>query len=211
VANLITTAGADRVLTMDLHSPQLQGFFDIPMDHLRGAFLFANYYKKRFGDMQDFVVVSPDLGSVTRASNFAGMMNVPLAIVDKRRPTNDMSEVAHFIGEVEGKNAILLDDILSSGLSVVNAANTVLERGAKAVYACVTHPVLSGDALERINNSGLKELVVLDTIAVPKEKQCEKIKVLSVAKLFSEAISCIHEGKSIGQLFRSYPTEVEQG
>jgi ribose-phosphate pyrophosphokinase len=211
VANLITTAGAHRVLTMDLHSPQLQGFFDIPMDHLRGNFLFANYYKDRFLDMDDFVIVSPDLGSVSRASAFAAMLDVPLAIVDKRRLRSDMTEVAHFIGRVEGKSAILLDDELSSGVSLINAANTVLDRGAKAVYACVTHPKLSGNAARLISDSRLMELVVLDTIAVPEEKRCEKIKVLSVAKLFSEAIDCIHRGKSIGDLFRIYPTEVGKG
>jgi ribose-phosphate pyrophosphokinase len=211
VANLITTAGASRILTMDLHSPQLQGFFDIPMDHLRGNFIFANYYKGRFHDMSKMVIVSPDLGSVSRASAFAAMLDVPLAIVDKRRLQSDMTEVAHFIGEVEGKTAILIDDELSSGVSLINAANTVLERGANAVYACVTHPKLSGDAANRIKDSRLSELVVLDTIAVPKEKQSEKLKVLSVAKLFSEAIDCIHRGNSIGDLFRIYPTEAGKG
>jgi ribose-phosphate pyrophosphokinase len=211
VANLISTAGADRVLTMDLHSPQIQGFFDIPMDHLRGTYIFANYYKKRFGAMKDFVVVSPDLGSVSRASAFAAMMDVHLAICDKRRPKDDMTEVAHFIGEVEGKNAILLDDELSSGGSLINAANTVLERGAKAVYACVTHPKLAGSAARRIAESRLTELVVLDTIAVPEEKQNEKIIVLSVAELFGDAIKCIHHGRSIGELFKLFPTETELG
>jgi ribose-phosphate pyrophosphokinase len=181
------------------------------MDHLRGTFIFANYYKEKFTDLSDFVVVSPDLGSVTRASNFAAMLDVPLAICDKRRPKSDMSEVAHFIGDVEGKNAILLDDELSSGRSLINAANTVLERRAKAVYACVTHPKLSGDAKQLIAASDLTELVVLDTIPLPKEKQCEKIKVISVAQLFGDAINCIHRGRSIGELFKIYPTEVGKG
>jgi ribose-phosphate pyrophosphokinase len=211
VANLITTAGADRVLTMDLHSPQIQGFFDIPMDHLRGTFIFANYYKERFGAMKDFVVVSPDLGSVSRASAFAAMMDVRLAICDKRRPMDDMAEVAHFIGDVEGKNAILLDDELSSGRSLINAANTVLERGAKNVYACITHAKLAGEASKRMVDSCLTELLVLDTIAVPEEKRNDKITVLSVAELFGDAIKCIHHGRSIGELFKVFPTDHDQG
>jgi ribose-phosphate pyrophosphokinase len=161
--------------------------------------------------MSNVVIVSPDLGSVSRASAFAAMLDVPLAIVDKRRLKSDCTEVAHFIGEEEEKKAILIDDELSSGVSLVNAARTVLERGAEKVYACVTHPKLAGDAPLRIINSGLAELVVLDTIAVPKEKQSEKTKVLSVAPLFGDAITCIHQGKSIGELFRIYPSEMEQG
>ena len=225
VANLLTTAGADRVLSMDLHSPQIQGFFDIPCDHLRGVYLFAEYYKNLFEDMSDVVVVSPDLGSVARCNGFADLLDVPLAIVDKRRPRDNVSEVAHFIGEVEGKTAILLDDVLSTGGSLVNAAATVKEKGAKAVYACVTHPVLAGDAVKLLENSELEEVVFLDTISIPKDIPCDKIsldlsvtsnfcdrichtrgdskiKVLSAATILANAIYCIHNGKSIGDLYK---------
>jgi ribose-phosphate pyrophosphokinase len=205
VANLITVAGAHRVLSMDLHSPQLQGFFDLPMDHLRGVYRFTEYYKDKFDDLSDCVVVSPDLGSVSRARNFAELLNVPLTIVDKRRPKDDMPEVMNFIGEVAGKNAILLDDEISTGRSLVNAAETVKGQGAKAVYACVTHPKLAEGATELIANSCIEELVVLNTIVVPEEKQIPKIKVLSVAEIFANAIRCIHTGESIGRLFKYNP------
>ncbi len=205
VANLITVAGANRVLSMDLHCPQLQGFFDLPMDHLRGVYRFADYCKEKFKDMSDCVVVSPDLGSVSRCRGFAELLDVPLAIVDKRRPKADTPEVVHFIGEVKGKNAILLDDELSTGRSLVNAAETVKAHGAKAVYACVTHPKLAEGAAELVENSCLEELIVLNTIPVPEEKLNGKIKVLSVADLFAKAIQCIHSGESIGQLFKYRP------
>jgi ribose-phosphate pyrophosphokinase len=190
---------------MDLHCPQLQGFFDLPMDHLRGVYKFAEYYKEKFRDLSDCVVVSPDLGSVSRARNFAELLNVPLAIVDKRRPKDDMPEVMNFIGEVKGKNAILLDDEISTGRSLINAAQTVKNEGANAVFACVTHPKLAEGATELIANSCLEELVVLNTIEVPEEKQIPKIKVLSVAELFANAIRCIHTGESIGRLFKYNP------
>ena len=229
VADLLTVAGADRILSMDLHSPQIQGFFNIPFDHLRGVYLFADYFKQGFGDMSDVVVVSPDLGSVTRCNNFADLLNVPLAIVDKRRPRDNVSEVAHFIGEVEGKIAILLDDVVATGGSLCNAAAAVKEKGAKAVYACATHPVLSGDAVKIINESALEEIVFLDTIDVPRDKPHEritldlavtsdftgepflckessqgntKIKLISSATTLSNAIYCIHNGKSIGDLYK---------
>jgi ribose-phosphate pyrophosphokinase len=201
VADLITTAGASRVLSMDLHCSQIQGFFNMPVDHLRGVYLFARYYKERFHDLSDFVVVSPDLGSVSRCRNFAEMIDVPLAIVDKRRPKANVSEVMNVIGEVDGRNAIILDDILDTGGSLTHAAAAVRGLGAKAVYACVTHPVFSRDAAERVQNSVLEEMVVLNTIAVPPEKQMGKLKVLSVAKFFGEAITHIHKGQSISQLF----------
>jgi len=232
VADLLTEAGADRILSMDLHSPQIQGFFNIPLDHLRGVYLFADYYEQGFGDLSDVVVVSPDLGSVTRCNGFADLLgeNVPLAIVDKRRPRDNESEVAHFIGDVEGKIAILLDDMLSTGGSLCNAAATVKERGAKAVYACITHPVLAGDAVKLIEESALEEIVFLDTIKIKPETPHEritldlsvtsdftgtpylrkpksertgpKIKVLSTAATLAKAIHCIHNGKSIGDLFK---------
>jgi len=201
VANLISVAGANRVLSMDLHCPQIQGFFDLPMDHLRGVHVFAQYYKEKFGDLSDVAVVSPDLGSVGRCNAFADLLDVPLAIVDKRRTRDDFSEVANFIGDVKGKRAILLDDVMATGGSLVNAAACVMEHGASAVYACVTHPVLAGDAVKKIADSGLEEIVFLDTIEVPKEKQNDKIKVLAIASLIGDAIECIHEEKSIAGLF----------
>lgn len=201
VADLITAAGADRILSMDLHCSQLQGFFNLPVDHLRGVYLFARYYQQQFNDLSDFVVVSPDLGSVARARAFAEMLEVPLAIVDKRRPKANVSEVMNIIGEVEGRNAILLDDILDTGGSLTNAAAAVRKQGAKSVYACCTHPVFSGDAVKKIQDSVLEELVVLNTIAVPKEKQIDKIKIISVAKFFANAIDCIHNGQSLSKLF----------
>ena len=229
VADLLTVAGADRILTIDLHSPQIQGFFNIPLDHLRGVYAFAEYYQRGFGDLSDVVVVSPDLGSVTRANNFASLLDVPLAIVDKRRPRDNESEVAHFIGDVEGKFAILLDDVVATGGSLVNAAEAVMEKGAKGVYACATHPVLAGKAVELIQNSCLTEVVFMDTIVVPDEKPHEKIamqltiesdftgkpvlrteggtkgakiKVLSAAENLAKAINAIHQGKSIGDLYK---------
>jgi len=186
VADLLMTAGVNRILSIDLHSPQIQGFFNIPLDHLKATYLFADYYKDGFGDMSDVVVVSPDLGSVARCNAFADQLQVPLAIVDKRRPRDNYSEVAHFIGDVEGKIAILLDDVISTGGSLCNAAAEVKRHGAKAVYACVTHPVLAKDAVSLIEASVLEEVVFLDTIEVPPTKRHEKVTVeISVASDFS--------------------------
>lgn len=206
VADMITKAGASRILTMDLHCPQIQGFFNIPLDHLKGVYLFANHYKSMdvFGGcMSDVVVVSPDFGSVARCKNFANMLNVPLAIVDKRRLDDHKSEIDHFIGDVEGKYAILLDDVLATGGSLCNAAKVVKDRGAKEVYACVTHAILCGNAVENIRNSPIKELVLLDTIALSPKKQLDKIKVISVASYLGDAINCIHNNESIGELFNA--------
>jgi len=206
VADLITTAGANRILTMDLHSPQIQGFFNIPVDHLRGIPLFAYYWENKGVNKGDYVVVSPDLGSVSRCSTFADRLGLDLAIVNKRRPDDDVSEAKHFIGSVRGKYAILVDDQLATGGSITNAANLAIENGATGVCACVTHPVLCSDAVEKINSSRLDKVLVLDTIVVPEEKlaDCSKLEVLSVAKFVSEAICCIHDNKSIGKLFKSY-------
>ena len=202
VADLLSVAGADRILTIDLHSPQIQGFFKIPMDHLRGLYTFANYYKDGLDDLSNAVVVSPDFGSVARCNAFANLLDLPLAIIDKRRPRDNESEIANFIGDVDGKIAILLDDVLATGGSLCNAAATVIERGAKAVYACVTHPVLCGDAVKNIDESPLSEVVVLDTLEIAQEKMHPKIKVLSIANLVGDAISCIHSHRSIGELFK---------
>ena len=203
VADLITTAGADRVLTMDLHAAQIQGFFNIPVDHLLGGPVLAPYYVEKFKncDPEDVVVVSPDLGSVTRARNFAQRIDARLAIVDKRRPKPNVCEVMNIIGEIEDKHVILIDDMIDTAGTICNSANALKERGARSVSACCTHPVLSGPAIERIQESAIEELVVLDTIQLPEEKRTDKIKVLSIAQVFAEAIDCIYEDKSISTIF----------
>ena len=202
VANILTVAGADRVLTMDLHCAQIQGFFDIPVDHLVGAPLLTNYYHEKYGEaINEFVAVSHDLGSVGRTRNFATRLEIPLAIIDKRRPKANVSEIMNIIGNVEGKRVILVDDMIDTAGTITNAANALKERGAIEVDACCTHPVLSGPALERIEKSAINELLVLNTINLPPEKCISKIKVLSVAKIFAEAINRIHEGMSVSKLF----------
>lgn len=201
-ANIITKAGADRVLTMDLHAAQIQGFFDIPVDHLLGAPILANYYKEKFaGKEDDTVVVSPDLGSVTRARKFASKIDVPLAIIDKRRPKANVSEVMNIIGEIKDKNVILVDDMIDTAGTIVNGAKALKDRGAKSVYACCSHAVLSGPAIERIQNSVIEELLVLDTVPLTPEKQIDKIKVLSVAPIFAEAIERIYDNVAVSPLF----------
>ena len=201
VANLITAAGADRVLTMDLHAAQIQGYFDIPLDHLLGGSLLADYFNKK--NIEDLVVVSPDLGSVTRSRKFANQLEgeVPLAIIDKRRPKANVCEVMNLIGDVKGKNVIMLDDMIDTAGTITNAANALKEFGAKNIYACCTHAVLSGPAIERIENSAISELIVLDTIRLPKEKELDKIKVLTVAEMFGEAIKKIFSYESVSVLF----------
>lgn len=201
VANLITAAGADRVLTMDLHAAQIQGYFDIPLDHLLGGTILANYFNEK--KIEDLVVVSPDLGSVTRSRKFANTLNgeVPIAIIDKRRPKANVCEVMNLIGDVKGKNVILLDDMIDTAGTIVNAANALKEFGAKDVYACCTHGVLSGPAIERIANSEISELIVLDTIQLPEEKKIDKIQVKSVAPLFADAIKMIFSNESVSKLF----------
>ena len=202
VANLISTAGADRVLTMDLHAAQIQGFFDIPVDHMLGVPLLAPYFDKKFEDKSDIVVVSPDLGSVTRARNFAAKINAPLAIVDKRRQVANQCEVMNIIGDVKGKRLIIVDDMVDTGGSLCNAAKALIEIGGAAeVYACATHGVLSGPAIQRIMDSPIKEIVFLDTIELPEEKKCEKIKVISTARVFAEAIERIYDDRPISPLF----------
>lgn len=202
VANILTTAGANRVLTMDLHCAQIQGFFDIPVDNLVGVSLLSNYYISKYGEnIKDFVAVSPDLGSVTRTRQFAEALNIPLAIIDKRRPKANVSEIMNIIGEVAGKKVILIDDMIDTAGTITNAANALKERGALEVDACCTHGVLSGPAIKRIQDSAIDELLVLDTIEFPEEKLIDKITVVGVAELFANAIRCIHEGSSISQLF----------
>jgi len=201
VADLLTTAGADRVLTMDLHAAQIQGFFNIPVDHLKGGRLLAEYYLEKFPKRDDVVVVSPDLGSVTRARDFAAKLDVPIAIIDKRRPKPNVSEVMNIIGDIKDKTCILLDDMIDTAGTITNGAHALAERGAKAVYACCTHGVLSGPAMERIQNSPIEELLTLDTIVIPEERKIPKIKTISVATLFAEAIRRIYNDTSLSELF----------
>ena len=199
VADLITAAGADRVLTMDLHAAQIQGFFDIPLDHLVGMPILARMFETR--EINDLVVVSPDLGSVTRARNFASYLDAPIAIIDKRRPKANVSEIMNIIGDINGKNVVIIDDIIDTAGTLCNAANALKERGAKSVRACATHGVLSGPAIQRIEESALEEIILLDTIQLPEEKQIEKIKVTTVATVFADAIRRIYADQSVSTLF----------
>ena len=204
VANLIMRAGADRVLTMDLHASQIQGFFDIPVDNLLGNPIFVDYYTEKFGvDHEDIVVVSPDVGSVSRARAFAQKLGMGLAIVDKRRPKANSCEVMNIIGEVSGKRVILFDDMVDTGGSLCNAAQALVELGgATEVYACASHGVLSGPAVERIEKSVIKEAMFLDTVPHRDgNPQSEKIKYLSVAGMFAEAIDRIYQEVSVSKLF----------
>ena len=202
VADLIAKAGADRVLTMDLHAPQIQGFFDIPVDHLLGVPLLAQYFNQKFGDnKEDLVVVSPDLGSVTRARNFATRIDAPLAIVDKRRPKANVCEVMNIIGDIKDKTCIIVDDMVDTAGTLCNGAKALKERGANRVLACATHGVLSGPAIERIRDSVIDELVILDTINQPEEKIIDKIKILPVSEVFAEAIKRIYDDVSISTIF----------
>lgn len=202
VADLLTSAGAHRVLTMDLHAAQIQGYFNIPVDHLLGGPILAEHFiKMGLEDKDDVVVVSPDLGSVTRARKFADNLHAPIAIIDKRRPKANVSEIMNIIGDVEGKRCILIDDMIDTAGTITNAANALKDLGAKNVYACCTHGVLSGPAMERINKSAIEELVMLNTIPLSKEKDCVKIRSISVAPLFAEAIKRIYDDKPISKLF----------
>lgn len=203
VADLLTAAGADRVLTMDLHAPQIQGFFNIPVDNLLGAPILANYFHNIVNkNPGDYTVVSPDLGSVTRARSFAARLGCPIAIVDKRRQQANVSEVMNIIGDVRGKKVIILDDMIDTAGTLCNAAQAIVDKGgALSVTAAATHGVLSGTAVERIQNSVLEKVVLLDTIALKPEIQSQKIEVLPVASVFSEAIERIYEDKPISILF----------
>ena len=199
VANLITAAGADRVVTMDLHANQIQGYFDIPVDHLVGMPIMADYFKQK--NLDDLVIVSPDHGSVARARNMAQILDCPIAIVDKRRPEPNKSEIMNIIGDIDKKNCILIDDMIDTAGTITNAANAIKELGAKEVYACATHAVLSGPAVERIEKSAISELVLLNTHPLPEEKKLDKMKFLSVGPIFAEAITRIFTNGSISKLF----------
>ena len=202
VADLITAAGADRVLTMDLHAAQIQGFFDIPVDHLLGVPIMIPHFIEKIGDEQSsYTIVSPDLGSVTRARKFAERCDVPLAIIDKRRPKANVSEVMNIIGDVRGRKVIIVDDMIDTAGTLFCSQGTGEIGGATDVIACATHGVLSGPALERIENSVLKEVVLLDTIPLPKDCNCSKITQLPVAPVFAEAIERIYQDKPVSPLF----------
>ncbi|WP_160690132.1 ribose-phosphate diphosphokinase [Clostridium sp. C2-6-12] len=202
VADLLTAAGANRVLTMDLHAAQIQGYFNIPVDHLLGAPILAEHFiSKGLIDQEDLVVVSPDLGSVTRARKFADNLHAPIAIIDKRRPKANVCEIMNIIGDIEGKVCILIDDMIDTAGTITNAANALKDLGAKNVYACCTHGVLSGPAMDRINNSAIEELVMLNTIPLREKLESSKIKALSVAPLFAEAIKRIYDDQPISKLF----------
>lgn len=200
VANLITTAGARRVVAMDLHAGAIQGFFDIPVDHLPAVPILASYYKEK-GLNHNCVIVSPDIGGVTRAREMAGYLGGELAIIDKRRSEPGVADIMNIIGDVKGKNVIMVDDMIDSGGTIVKSAVALKNNGAKAVYASATHPVLSGSAVAKINDSPIEELVITNTIPLPAEKKSPKIKVLTVAPLLGEAIVRIHEDLSVSKLF----------
>ncbi len=209
VANMLQIAGADRLITFDLHAPQIQGFFNIPVDHLMGSPLIAEYFRRQLvyaGD--DIVVVSPDHGGVGRARKLANFLKAPLAIIDKRRPRANVAEIMNIIGDVKGKKCILIDDMIDTAGTITLAANALKELGATEVYASCTHAVLSGPAIERINNSAITKLVVLDTIEMPEERQSEKIVKLSIAHLLADAIIRIHESRPLSPLYELHlPSE----
>ncbi|WP_054951054.1 ribose-phosphate diphosphokinase [Numidum massiliense] len=199
VANLIETAGADRMITMDLHATQIQGFFDIPVDQLLGVPILAEYFRNK--QLQDVVVVSPDHGGVTRARRLADHLKAPLAIIDKRRPQPNVAEVMNIVGDVRGRTAIIIDDIIDTAGTMTLAANALIDHGALDVYACGTHSVLSGPAIERLKNSRIRELVITNTIPLPAHKQLDNVHTLSVAPLIGEAIIRVHEEMSVSKLF----------
>ncbi|MGA9290305.1 MAG: ribose-phosphate diphosphokinase [Anaerobacillus sp.] len=199
MANLLEVAGVTRLITLDLHASQIQGFFDIPVDQLMGVPTLAKHFEEKHLD--DIVVVSPDHGGVTRARKLAERLKAPIAIIDKRRPRPNVAEVMNIVGNIEGKTAIIIDDIIDTAGTITLAANALIENGAKEVFACCTHPVLSGPAIERIDNSKIKELAITNTIPLPEDKQIDKITQLSVAPLLGEAIIRVHEQLSVSKLF----------
>jgi ribose-phosphate pyrophosphokinase len=203
VADLITVSGADRVVSMDLHASQIQGYFDIPVDHLLGMPILVSYFKRK--NLEDLVIVSPDHGSVTRARNMAQPLDAPIAIVDKRRPKANVSEIMNIIGYIKDKNCILVDDMIDTAGTIANAADALKDMGAREVFACATHGILSGPAIERIENSAIKEMILLNTVELAPEKCSSKISVLSVASLFAEAMANIYTNNSVSKLFAPKP------
>lgn len=202
VANMITIAGADRVLTLDLHAPQIQGFFDIPVDHLIGVPLLADYFLEKGLFGEDVVVVSPDHGGVVRARKLADFLKSPIAIIDKRRPRPNVSEVMNIIGDVAGKKCIIIDDMIDTAGTITLAAAALLDKGADSVYACCTHAVLSGPAVDRLDESDIKEVIVTDSIQQPEGRHLDKLQTISVGTLVGEAIKRIHENRSVSPLFQ---------
>lgn len=202
VANMITIAGADRVLTLDLHAPQIQGFFDIPVDHLIGVPLLADYFLEKGLFGENVVVVSPDHGGVVRARKLADFLKSPIAIIDKRRPRPNVSEVMNIIGDVAGKKCIIIDDMIDTAGTITLAAAALLDKGADSVYACCTHAVLSGPAVERLDESDIREVIVTDSIQQPEGRHLDKLQTISVGTLVGEAIKRIHENRSVSPLFQ---------
>lgn len=201
VADLITAAGADRVLTMDLHAAQIQGFFNIPLDHLLGGPTLYSYFKTKKIVDENFVVVSPDIGSVSRARNVASKLNCPMAIIDKRRPKANVMEVMNIIGDIDGKKCLMVDDMIDTAGTICQGAQALADHGAKEVYACCTHAVLSGPAIERLTASPIKELAILNTIDLPPEKMLDKFKVISVADIFAAAIENVYLDKPMSKIY----------
>lgn len=199
VADMLEAAGADRVITMDLHASQIQGYFDIPVDHMLGMPIYRNYFKDQH--IEDLVIVSPDHGSVPRARKMAEPLNCPIAIVDKRRPEPNKSEIMNIIGNIEGKHCILVDDMIDTAGTITNAANALKELGAKSVRACATHGILSGPAKERIENSAIEELVLLNTVPLAEDRKLDKMKFLSVAPILAEAMMRVFTNGSVSELF----------
>ena len=202
VADLIHTAGADRILTMDLHALQIQGFFNMPVDHLVGGPLLYRYFTDKVND--DFVVVSPDVGSVARARNVAAKLGCSMAIIDKRRPKANQLEVMNIIGDIKGKKCLMVDDMIDTAGTIVQGAEALYNNGAKEIYACCTHAVFSGPAIERIKNSHITKLVVLDTIPLTEEKKLDKIEVVSCAKLFALAIENVYHDRKMSDIYNNY-------
>lgn len=199
VADIITSAGADRILTIDLHAAQIQGFFDIPVDHLEGGPILYKHFKNIVNE--DFVVVSPDVGSVSRARNVAAKLNCPMAIIDKRRPKANQVEIMNIIGDVKGKTCLLVDDMIDTAGTICQGAQALKNNGAQKIYACCTHAVLSGPAIERLQNSAIDKVVTLDTIDQPAEKRIDKLEILSVAKLMARAIENIYMDKKMSEIY----------
>lgn len=202
VADIIQAAGADRILTMDLHALQIQGFFNIPVDHLVGGPLLFRYFQDKVDD--DFVVVSPDVGSVTRARNVASKLGCSMAIIDKRRPKANQLEVMNIIGDIKGKKCLMVDDMIDTAGTIVQGAEALYKNGASEIYACCSHAVFSGPAIERIKNSHITKLVVLDTIQLPEEKKIDKIEVVSCAKLFALAIENVYHDRKMSDIYNNY-------
>ncbi|MBM7623894.1 ribose-phosphate diphosphokinase [Sporohalobacter salinus] len=199
ISNLLTSSGADRLVSIDLHAAQIQGFFNIPVDHLLGAPILAEYFLNK--DLDDTIIVAPDVGSVKRCRDFAERLDTSIAIIDKRRPEPNVSEVMNIIGDISGKNVILLDDMIDTAGTITEAARVLKNKGAKEVYACCTHPIFSGPAIDRLKESVLEEVVVTNTIPLPKEKNLDKVKVLSIAPLLGEALDRIFKDLSVSVLF----------